>query len=232
MVIFKQIYQLKLATKFIKFLLVAFLFAACENPLTVENSTISKPIQVEEVAPQETADKREAWQKPNHILDEMGDLTERTVADIGAGTGYFSFRMINRAKKVIAIEIENDLIDLMEDLAQGLSDDSKSKFETRLAMPNDPMLAKGEVDDVLIVNVVGYFEDRSDYFKKCYNALSDDGKIHIVDYKVRRLPIEAPSYDSRVYIHLIEEELEAAGFKNIETDDTSLAYQYMVQASK
>jgi len=190
----------------------------------------SVPVE-KELSVQET-DQREAWQKPNHILDEMGDLSNRVVADIGAGTGYFSFRMINRAKKVIAIEIENDLIDLMENLAQDLPEASKTKFETRLATPNDPKLVNAEVDDVLIVNVVGYFEDRLDYFKKCYAAVGDQGKIHIIDYKVRRLPIEAPDYSNRVYIHLIEEELEAAGFKNIKTDDTSLAYQYLIQAEK
>jgi len=210
------------------------MFWSCQN--TGDNNQPTSGVQIvevqDEVVPQEEKDQREAWQKPAHILDEMGDLSDRVVADIGAGTGYFSFRMINRAKKVIAIEIERDLIDLMENLAQGLSEESKSKFETRLASPNDPNLKQGEVDDILIVNVVGYFDNRLDYFKKCHSVLNDEGKIHIVDYKVRKLPIEAPDYDNRVYIHLIEEELEAAGFKNIKTDDTSLAYQYLIQAER
>jgi len=227
-----KIIFLSIIIRLFAFLLFGLLFTACQNPATVDvQASDVQSVPVEEVISSEK-DKREAWQKPNHILDEMGDLTNRTVADIGAGTGYFAFRMINRAKKVIAIEIEKDLIDLMENLATGLPEASKKKFETRLASPNDPKLTEGEVDDILIVNVVGYFEDRADYFNKCFKALGSNGKIHIVDYKVRRLPIEAPGYEDRVYIHLIEEELEAAGFKNIKTDDTSLAHQYLVQAEK
>ncbi len=215
------------------FFFVCLCIVGCQNSdVTDATTSVVQAIPNEEVSDNEEVDLREAWQKPNHILDEMGDLSARTVADIGAGTGYFSFRMIDRAEKVIAIEIDRDLIDLMKNLAFALPVESKGKFETRLAESDDPKLSNGEVDDILIVNVVGYFEDRIAYFKKCYDGLSQSGKIHIVDYKVRRLPIEAPEYEDRVYIHLIEEELEAAGFKNVVVDDTSLAFQYMVQAEK
>ena len=206
---------------------------ACQNSGPEEsNQTVVESIDLEEVKDDTKSDSREAWQKPNLILGKMGDLSNRRVADIGAGTGYFSFRMVPRAEKVIAIEIDQDLIILMKNLSSSLSDSNKSKFETRLAQPDDPKLGANEVDDILIVNVVGYFEDRVDYFRKCRNALSESGKIHIIDYKVRRLPIEAPEYSDRVYIHLIEEDLEAAGFTDIVTDDTSLDYQYIVQARK
>lgn len=215
------------------FLFVSLFILGCHNPDVADVAQTSvQSVTDKEVADNEETDLREAWQKPTHIINEMGDLSNRTVADIGAGTGYFSFRMIDRAKKVIAIEIEPDLIDLMKNLAFSLPEESKDKFETRLANPDDPLLLKDEVDDILIVNVIGYFEDRVDYFKKCYDALSIDGKIHIVDYKVRRLPIDAPDYEDRVYIHLVEEDLETAGFKNVVVDDTSLAFQYMVQAQK
>ena len=219
---------------FLKNIVLAFLLiscSACQNGGPEDsNQTVVESIELEELSNDSDSDSREAWQKPNLILDKMGDLSNRRVADIGAGTGYFSFRMVPRAQKVIAIEIDRDLIILMRNLSSSLSDSNKSKFETRLAQPDNPKLEKNEVDDILIVNVVGYFEDRVDYFRKCREALSDKGKIHIIDYKVRRLPIEAPEYSDRVYIHLIEEDLEAAGFTDIVTDDTSLDYQYIVQA--
>lgn len=213
-------------------LFLFILMFSCQNGQVDTAGAKVDTVHVEEIPMEASEDSREAWQKPNLILDKMGNLEERVVADIGAGTGYFSFRMIPRAKKVIAIEIERDLIELMKNLAFSLSDTSKEKFETRLAQPDDPKLAQSEVDDILIVNVVGYFGDRLDYFRKCNTALNDQGKIHIIDYKVRKLPIEAPEYSDRVYIHLIEEELEAAGFTDIVTDDTSLEYQYIVQATK
>ncbi len=191
-------------------------------------------IVVNEVSTQESttsSDSREAWQKPSLIMNKMGNLSDRVIADIGAGTGYFAFRLLAQAKKVIAIEIDQEMIELMNSLAVTIPDASRQKFETRLSKPDDPNLKSGEVDDILIVNVIGYIEDRADYLSKCKEALSANGVIHIVDYKVKRLPIEAPDYSNRVYIHLLEEELEAAGFTNIITDDTSLEYQYIIQAS-
>ena len=209
------------------------MIVSCQNGIeTTSSKGEVESVEVEQVDFDSDNDTREAWQKPNFILDKMGNLENRIVADIGAGTGYFSFRMIKRAKKVIAIEINEDLIALMQNLSTSLSDAKKDKFETRLAAPDDPKLKAQEVDDILIVNVAGYFEDRSAYFAKCYSALKNQGKIHIIDYKVRKLPIEAPDYSNRIYIHLLEEELEAAGFTDIVTDDTSLEYQYIVQATK
>lgn len=206
--------------------------SACTNNSVSERAEGS--IIVNEVEPQSnstSSDPREAWQKPSLIINKMGNLADRVIADIGAGTGYFSFRLLSKAKKVIAIEIDREMIELMNSLASTIPDASRQKFETRLSAADDPNLKIEEADDILIVNVIGYIEDRADYLAKCKKALSANGVIHIIDYKVKRLPIEAPEYSNRVYIHLLEEELEAAGFKNITTDDTSLEYQYIIQAS-
>ncbi len=213
-------------------LISLFFVSACSRSGSSDRPEGS--IVVNEVSTQEStasSDSREAWQKPSLIMNKMGNLSDRVIADIGAGTGYFAFRLLAQAKKVIAIEIDQEMIELMNSLAVTIPDASRQKFETRLSKPDDPNLKPGEVDDILIVNVIGYIEDRATYLSKCKEALSANGVIHIVDYKVKRLPIEAPDYSNRVYIHLLEEELEATGFTNITTDDTSLEYQYIIQAS-
>ena len=53
---------------------------------------------------------RAIWQKPGLVIEKLGDISDKVIADIGAGTGYFSFRLAPRAKKVIAIEIDEALI--------------------------------------------------------------------------------------------------------------------------
>ena len=55
---------------------------------------------------------------------------------------------------------------------------------------------------------------------------------NIVDYKTKRIPgfVDAPPYEERVLLHIIEEELYEAGYQNIMTDDTSLEYQYYIAA--
>ena len=55
---------------------------------------------------------RQVWQKPNLVIELLGDLQDKTIADIGAGVGYFSFRLAEKANRVIAIEIdENSLFE-------------------------------------------------------------------------------------------------------------------------
>mgnify|MGYP003513888378 CR=1 FL=1 len=51
---------------------------------------------------------RTVWQKPYEVIHRLGPLEYLTVADIGAGSGYFSFRFIHEAARVIAIDIDPD----------------------------------------------------------------------------------------------------------------------------
>ena len=54
----------------------------------------------------------------------------------------------------------------------------------------------------------------------------------IIDYKMKRLPINAPPKEERVYLDQLEDMLIKAGYKVFQTDDTSLDYQYIIQATK
>ena len=65
-------------------------------------------------------------------------------------------------------------------------------------------------------------------------TIRQGGEIVIVDYKSKRLPsyVEAPKFKDRVYMHVLEEDLEKAGFNNITVDDTTLEYQYIITATK
>ncbi len=216
------------------YILSLFIFlTACEDNQQTPVQQINKVLEeeVEDPAFAETAEDvvsdRTSWQKPEIIVGMMGDLTGKTVADIGAGTGYFSFRMIHDAAKVIAIDIDTSMIQLIEAFKSTMSSSLQDKLETRLALPDDPLLKKGEADIYLIVNTVAYL-DRRAYFTNLRSLMKPGDILMIVDYKVRRLPIEAPPYDERVMIHLLEEDLLEAGFNEVYVDDTSLDFQYVV----
>lgn len=175
---------------------------------------------------------RAIWQKPGLVIEKLGDISDKTIADIGAGTGYFSLRLSKKAKKVIAIEIEPTLINYIDSSKVSLPDSLKSRLETRLALPDNPKLAKDEVDIILIINTVAYIEDLPNYLNTLKQGLKKGGKVMIIDYKMKRLPINAPPKSERVYLDVIEDMMVDAGYEVIQTDDTSLDFQYIIQAIK
>lgn len=216
--------------RFFFIVIISSLFIACNNiaetitppiPTSTQNST-EQVLNLED---------RTSWQKPQLIIDKLGDLENKVVADIGAGTGYFSFRMIHKAKKVIAVDIDTTMIHLIDAFKSTMSNELQAKLETRLALPDDPLLSKNEADMVLFVNVVTYINDKRSYFNRLINNLNKGSKIVIVDYKSKRLPIEdAPDQSIRVSMTEIEELLYSLGCQNVVVDDRTLDFQYMITA--
>jgi len=178
------------------------------------------------------------WQKPDLIIDKLGNLKGKTIADIGAGRGYFSFEIANRnVEKVIAIDIDVDKINFLNFLREGKIERYKefeNKFEVRLATETDPKLNENEVDIILIVNTIVFINDRVEYLQNLRKTLKPGGKLVVVDFKTKKIPdfVNAPEYDNREYLHVIEEQIEASGFAQFESDDTSLDFQYIIVATK
>lgn len=175
---------------------------------------------------------RVIWQKPDLVLDQLGDLGNKTVADIGAGTGFFSLRMVERAGKVIAVDIDRRFVNYLDSVkVLELAEPLQSRLETRLATPEDPKLKPGEADVVIIVNTYMYIKDRVGYLRNLKNGIAEGGRLLIIDFKKKRMPL-GPPQDIRVPLFQAEDELYEAGYKDITTNDTALDYQYIITARK
>jgi len=187
----------------------------------------SKPLPAKEK-------RRYAWQKPELVIEKIGDIEGKVIADIGAGTGYFTFRLIGQADKVIAVDIDPDMLNLIEIFRNDHLDTLQQvKITTRLAQADSPNLRNDEIDIALIINTIGYIEDRNAYLENLRSAIMEGGEVMIVDFKMKRIPDNiAPPADYRVSLLELENILETAGYKNISTDDRSLDYQYIVKATR
>jgi cyclopropane fatty-acyl-phospholipid synthase-like methyltransferase len=170
---------------------------------------------------------RDEWQKPATVIALLGDLSGKTVADIGAGSGYFSFRLAKKAQKVIAIDIDQRFLDYINQKNAGLAE--KLPIETRLAAEDDPRLAPNEVDIVIIVNTYHHIENRPVYFANVREKLNKNGALIVVDYFKKELPVGPPT-DIKLSEAAVIGELKKAGFENITVDSKSLAYQYIIIA--
>jgi len=180
---------------------------------------------------------RSRWQKPEDVLKRIGNLNKKVVADIGAGTGYFSiYFMTYPTEKVIAIDIDQSQLDTLQfnlDAATGMKDSIRKKLEARLVPTDNPKLKDEEVDVVFISNTYAYLENKVDYLKIVKKGMKPKGRICIVDYKMKKLPpAYGPPVEERVPLYVVENQLEEAGFKHLYTDDQLLDFQYLVIAEK
>jgi len=147
-------------------LLFAAIFFSCRNqsgeatPATREGTPDSASAIENLFSDSEDRD-RNIWQKPEMVISMLGDLNGKTVADIGAGSGYFAFRLTPKAEKVIGIDIDPGFISFLDSMKVRLPESYRNRFESRLAKPDDPMLGPGEADAVIIVNTYAYIDNRT-----------------------------------------------------------------------
>ena len=170
---------------------------------------------------------RAEWQKPEKTIASLGPLEGKTVADIGAGTGYFSFPIAKQAAKVIAIDIDQRFLDYIAQKKQ--TQKIGDNIETRLTKPNSSGLKPGEADLVLVVDTYHHIEGRIEYFKKLKKCLRKDGVLVIIDFKKMKTP-PGPPVELRVAEDQVESELKSAGFTIVSTDSEMLPYQYIIKA--
>lgn len=178
---------------------------------------------------------RDLWQNPIKVIQKMGDLEGKTVADIGAGpVGYFTINLAARsnAAKILALDINPKALKKIENAKKLLPKEIGTKIETREVEPEDPKLENNEADIILIVNTAPYFKDRVVYFKNMMDGLAPDGKVVLIDFKKKYTRGAGPPIDSRIPLGEMERDLAAAGYSKIKSDDRTLEYQYIIIAGK
>ena len=178
----------------------------------------------------ESAD-RVIWQKPDLVIQQLGDVDGKVVADLGAGTGYFSRRIAYKGATVIAIDIDPEAIQWMEEQKARFPLELRNRLIIRQAEANDPKLNPNEVDIVLLVNTYSYIQNRVNYFSKLKEAIRAGGTVIIIDFKKKETPF-GPSIDERIDAKDVEKELKEAGYSVLAIDDESLDYQYIIKAQR
>jgi ubiquinone/menaquinone biosynthesis C-methylase UbiE len=166
---------------------------------------------------------RDAWQKPHEVITALALRPEETVADIGAGTGYFARRFARHAAKVYAVDIDPKLL-------ERAAKDAPPNLETVLGTKDDPKLPANSVDTIFFCNVLHHIDGRPAYYRKLAAALKPGGRIVILDFYKKPLPV-GPGVAMKLSEQQVKEELEAAGFKQVRSHDI-LPHQYFLEFSR
>ena len=123
---------------------------------------------------------REEEERPTALLEAMELKPTDVVADIGAGTGYYSFRMAPKVAKVLAVEIQQEMLDLLTAKGKKLG---ITNIENVLGTPSDPKLAPGSVDVVLMVDVYHEFDHPVEMMTAIRAALKPGGRVVQVEFR-------------------------------------------------
>jgi ubiquinone/menaquinone biosynthesis C-methylase UbiE len=170
---------------------------------------------------------RDAWQKPEEILDALRIGRSTQVADVGAGTGYFSVRIAKRVPegKVYAADVEPDMVAYLGERAKREHLKNLMPVQSSADNANLPK----PVDLILVVDTYHHIGYRPQYFAKLKSSLTPKGRLAIVDFKADSP--NGPPVEHRIPPKKVEEELNAAGYSLVETHNF-LPRQYFLVFQK
>lgn len=173
------------------------------------------------------SEERLAWQKPDEVVASLDLPPDAKIADIGAGTGYFSVRLARAVPQgvVYAQDVEPDMVRYLEERAgkEGLDN-----LRPVRGTGDDPALPE-PVDVVFLTNVYHHIPARPAYFAKVRDRLAPGGRLVIVDFK-KDAPADAPGPgpEHRIAQDQVVDELSQAGFALARADRELLPYQYVL----
>lgn len=172
---------------------------------------------------------RDKWAMPARVIEVLKIEPSMDIADVGAGSGYFTRRLATAAPAgtTYAIDVDADFKTYIEDhRAQWQT----PNIVTRLAVYEHPLLPVGSVDLVFISNTYSFLQDRHGYFTAVLKALRPNGRLAVIDWRVdAECPrgLDCPKPNQRLAQSVAIEELTQVGFTVLENHDF-LAYQYFM----
>jgi ubiquinone/menaquinone biosynthesis C-methylase UbiE len=172
---------------------------------------------------------RDEWQRPAKIMDALGVGDGSVVADLGAGSGWFTIRLADRVGpngRVYAEDIQHQMIDSIRRRVDKIG---LKNVTTILGTMKDPMLP-APVDAVLIVDAYHEMEQPVVLLRNVARSLKPSGRIGIVNF-TKEGGGPGPAMEARVDPERVIRDAQAAGLV-LRSRETFLRYQYMLVFEK
>lgn len=155
---------------------------------------------------------RDAEERPDSLLNLLEIPPGATVAEIGSGTGYFTWRLAQRVGnkgKVFAVDVQQQMLNLT---AQTTKKHQLSNVQFVLGADNDPHLPAASLDLVFIANAYHEFLDPQAIINAVNRALKPDGRLVIIEFAEGH-PFGPQDKAERMTINQIRAEIEPLGFE-------------------
>ena len=162
---------------------------------------------------------RGEWQMPERVIETLRLRESDVVADIGAGTGYFSRRFARQVAHVYAEDVDPEALSF-------LRREALAKVTVVPGKPENPMLPPKSCNVVFICDVLHIVENRPAFVSNIVPALKPGGKVVIIDFYKRDLPVGPPLW-AKLSEEEVKEDFLKLAFK-LDKQLTFLPYQYFL----
>jgi protein-L-isoaspartate O-methyltransferase len=174
--------------------------------------------------------EREKEEQPKKLLKALDLKPDMVVADIGAGSGYHSFRMAEKVGpkgKVLAVDIQKEMLDLIR---RRMEKEKIANIEPVLGSETNPKLPAGGVDLILLVDVYHEFAFPYEMTEAMVKALKPGGRLAFVEFRLEdpEVPIKLVHKMSQ---QQVLKEMKPHPLKHVKTI-TSLPWQHVILFEK
>lgn len=169
---------------------------------------------------------RDAWQKPDRVMDALGIGERSVVADVGAGGGWFTVRLARRVGPNGLVYAEDVQAASLTAISRRVAAEGLANVKTVLGEGSNPRLPASTFHAVLIVDAYSEFEDRVTLLRNLAKSLRRDGRIGVVDFKLEGGG-PGPPTEERVSAEAVIRDAASAGLRLL-PNETSLEYQYFL----
>ncbi len=174
--------------------------------------------------------ERDVEEEPDKALDALGSLAGLTVADVGAGSGYFTVRLASRvgpAGRVFASDLQSEMLKM---LTARLARERVTNVTLVQGAVDDPKLPASSLDLAIMVDVYHEFSEPQKMLRGLRAALKPGGRLVLLEYRKEdpQVPIR---FEHKMSVAEARLELEAEGFLFSRLDDR-LPRQHILIFSK
>jgi ubiquinone/menaquinone biosynthesis C-methylase UbiE len=196
----------------ITLLSLSTLFFIASNSATATHTETNDPFYSSVPSAYMDDPRRNEWQKAEQVIDHLLVKPGETVADIGAGTGFFSTRFARTVGKsgiVYASDVDETMVRVIEKRAKK---EGLTNIHAILAKTDDPMIPKLSADLIFICDTYLFIENRVQYLTRLRNSIKNNGRLAIISFNNSAEISGAPPTQRMISKNYVIKEALEAGF--------------------
>jgi predicted methyltransferase len=173
------------------------------------------------------APDRDLWQRPDQIMDALGIADASVVADVGAGSGWFTVRLARRVGPNGVVYAQDVQQEMLAAITRRVQREGLTNVRPVLGQGSDPHLPRGKLDAILMAGVYHEIDDRVTMLKNLGAALKPQGRLGVIEFRQNGGGGPGPALEERVDPQIVVRDGAEAGLRLL-SEESFLPYQYLL----